>query len=125
VTLIDGGYVPVVAPLAISAESEALNVDGDRAAAAIASALSADTLIILTNVPGLLREFPDEGSLIRHIPRAQAQEHLDRYAQGRMKRKLLGSIEALSAGVGRVVLADGRIDRPIQRALSGEGTVID
>jgi acetylglutamate/LysW-gamma-L-alpha-aminoadipate kinase len=123
--LLDAGYVPVVAPLAISLESQALNVDGDRAAAAIASALSAETLVILSNVPGLLREFPDEASLIRHIPRGQAQAYLDRYAQGRMKRKLLGSIEALSDGVQRVVIADGRIAEPLQGALAGRGTVIE
>ena len=55
-TLLEAGYVPVVAPLAISYEDEALNVDGDRAAAAIAAALKAETVIILSNVPGLLRD---------------------------------------------------------------------
>jgi len=123
-TLLVAGYTPVVAPLAISYESEALNVDGDRAAAAIGSALKAQTVVILTNVPGLLRDFPDESTLISHIPLTQAQEHLDRYAQGRMKRKLLGAIEALHAGVGQVVIADGRAARPLRRALSGQGTVI-
>jgi len=123
--LLGAGYVPVVAPLAISMESEALNVDGDRVAAAIASAMSAETLVILSNVPGLLSEFPKEESLIRHIPRERAQEYLERYAQGRMKKKLLGSIEALSTGVGRVVISDGRVGEPLQRALNGEGTVIE
>ncbi len=55
-TLLEAGYVPVVAPLAISYEGEALNVDGDRVAAAIAAALKAETVIILSNVPGLLRD---------------------------------------------------------------------
>ena len=123
-TLLETGYTPVVAPLAISYESEALNVDGDRAAAAIGSALKAQTVVILTNVPGLLRDFPDESTLISHIPLAQAQEHLDRYAQGRMKRKLLGAIEALHDGVGQVVIADGRVAQPVRRALDGQGTVI-
>lgn len=122
--LLEAGYTPVVAPLAISYESEALNVDGDRAAAAIGSALKAHSLVILSNVPGLLRDFPDESTLIPHIPLAQAEEHLERYAQGRMKRKLLGAIEALHHGVGRVVIADGRVAQPVQRALAGQGTVI-
>jgi acetylglutamate/LysW-gamma-L-alpha-aminoadipate kinase len=124
-TLLDGGYVPVVAPLAISTESEALNVDGDRVAGAIASALQADTLIILSNVPGLLRDFPDEDTLIEHVPQAQAPSYLERYAQGRMKRKVLGAIEALQEGVGRVIIADGRVEQPLRRALDGHGTVID
>ncbi len=122
--LLEAGYVPVVAPLAISHESEALNVDGDRAAAAIGSALKAQQVIILSNVPGLLRDFPDERTLIPHIPLAQAEAHLDRYAQGRMKRKLLGAIEALRDGVGQVVIADGRVAQPLRRALAGHGTVI-
>ena len=58
--LLDAGYTPVIAPNAISYESEGLNVDGDRAAAAIGAALHADTLLILTNVPGLLRDIEDE-----------------------------------------------------------------
>lgn len=123
-TLLEAGYTPVVAPLAISYESEALNVDGDRAAAAIGSALKAQTVVILTNVPGLLRDFPDESTLIPHVPLEKAEEHLDRYAQGRMKRKLLGAIEALHNGVGQVVIADGRVGQPLRRALAGQGTVI-
>jgi acetylglutamate kinase len=123
-TLVKAGYVPVVAPLAISYEGEGLNVDGDRVAAAIATALNAEKVIILTNVPGLLRDFPDESTLISHIPLAYAQEHLDRYAQGQMKRKLLGAIEALHEGVDQVIIADGRVAQPLHRALSGQGTVI-
>jgi acetylglutamate/LysW-gamma-L-alpha-aminoadipate kinase len=123
--LIEGGFVPVVAPLALSYEREALNVDGDRAAAAISSALGAESLVVLSNVPGLLRDPSDEESLISHIPRAKAEEHLDRYARGRMKRKILGAIEALDDGVGQVIIADGRVDHPIQRALAGRGTVIE
>src|SRR5260221_2519420 len=52
--LLEAGYTPVIAPLAIGLEYERLNVDGDRAAAMIAGALGADTLVILSNVPGLL-----------------------------------------------------------------------
>ncbi|MBE9506424.1 MAG: [LysW]-aminoadipate kinase [Chloroflexi bacterium] len=123
-TLLEAGYTPVVAPLAISYESEALNVDGDRAAAAIGAGLKAQKVIILSNVPGLLRDFPDESTLIPYIPLEQAEEHLDRYAQGRMKRKLLGAIEALRDGVGQVIIADGRVAQPVRRALDGQGTVI-
>ena len=122
--LIEAGYTPVVAPLAISYESEALNVDGDRAAAAIGAALKAEKVIILSNIPGLLQDVSDEGSLIRHVPLELAEEHLERYAQGRMKRKVLGAIEALRDGVGQVVIADGRAAQPVRQALAGYGTVI-
>jgi acetylglutamate/LysW-gamma-L-alpha-aminoadipate kinase len=124
-TMLDAGYVPVVAPLAISYESETLNVDGDRAAAAIGSALKADTVIILSNVPGLLRDPPDESTLVRYVPLARAADFADRYAKGRMKRKLLGATEALTGGVGQVIIADGRVENPIQRALAGQGTRIE
>ena len=122
--LLDAGYTPVVAPLAISYESEGLNVDGDRVAAAVGAELKADKVIILTNVPGLLRDIEDEDSLIRQIPAAKAESYLDRYAKGRMKRKVLGAVEALQDGVGQVIIADGRAEKPVQRALAGGGTVI-
>ncbi|MGQ9894014.1 MAG: [LysW]-aminoadipate kinase [Roseiflexus sp.] len=121
--LLEAGLLPVIAPIAVSAIGEALNVDGDRAAAAIAAALGADTLVLLTNVPGLLRAFPDESTLVRHIPRADVEEYLP-LAQGRMKKKILGASEALSQGVGRVILGDARVSEPVTRALAGEGTVI-
>jgi acetylglutamate/LysW-gamma-L-alpha-aminoadipate kinase len=123
-TLLSAGYVPVVAPLAVSYEGEALNVDGDRVAAAIAAALKAQMLIILSNVPGLLRKFPDESTVIARIPLSQAGKHLESYAQGRMKKKLLGAIEAMNDGVAQVVIADGRVSQPLHRALDGQGTVI-
>jgi acetylglutamate/LysW-gamma-L-alpha-aminoadipate kinase len=122
--LLEAGYVPVVAPLAVSHQSEALNVDGDRAAAAIGAALKAQTVVILSNVPGLLRDVEDENSLIQHIPVAQATKYLDRYAKGRMKRKILGAVEALRDGAGRVIIADGRVAQPLQQALAGQGTII-
>jgi acetylglutamate/LysW-gamma-L-alpha-aminoadipate kinase len=123
-TLLDAGYVPVVAPVAISYQSEGLNVDGDRAAAAIGTAMQADRVVILSNVPGLLRDIGDESSLIPHIPTEQAEDYLERYAKGRMKRKVLGAVEALQDGVNQVIIADGRVQGPIQRALAGQGTVI-
>jgi len=122
--LLEAGYVPVVAPLAISYEHEAVNVDGDRVAAAIAGALKAQTVVILSNVPGLLRDLSDETTLISHIPLVHVHSYLDRYAQGRMKRKILGAIEALQDGVGQVIIADGRVANPLQQALAGHGTVI-
>jgi acetylglutamate/LysW-gamma-L-alpha-aminoadipate kinase len=121
--LLDNGYLPVVTPPAISEEGEAMNVDGDRAAAVLAAALKADQLIILSNVPGLLRKFPDEGSLIPRIERDQIDEFME-FAEGRMKKKVMGAAEALAEGIGQVIFADGRVAQPIQNALAGHGTVI-
>jgi acetylglutamate/LysW-gamma-L-alpha-aminoadipate kinase len=123
-TLLDAGCLPVLTPPAISFEGEAINVDGDRAAAATAAAFRADELLILSNVPGVLRQFPDESSLITQITAAQVDEVSQKYAQGRMRIKLLGAQEALAQGVNRVVLGDARGKQPILRALDGQGTVI-
>jgi acetylglutamate/LysW-gamma-L-alpha-aminoadipate kinase len=121
--LLEAGYTPVIAPLAISPEGEALNVDADRAAAMVAGAIGADQLILLSNVPGLLRQFPDESTLIRHIDKDRVEQSLE-FAEGRMKKKVLGASEALGLGVRQVVFADGRVETPVANALAGEGTVI-
>jgi len=121
--LLDAGYLPVIAPVAVSEKGEALNVDADRAAAMVASALKAETLLLLTAVPGLMKTFPDESTLIQQLPQSQLSAALEA-AQGRMKKKVLGAEEALQGGVGKVIIADGRIEKPISSALAGNGTVI-
>lgn len=121
--LIDAGYFPVIAPVAISTQGEALNVDADRAAAMVASALNAETLVLLTAVPGLMKNFPDESSIIRQLPRSQLSKAMEA-ALGRMKKKMLGAEEALNGGVKQVIIANGRHQNPISNALAGHGTVI-
>lgn len=121
--LLEAGYLPVIAPVAVSGKGEALNVDADRAAAMVASALRAGTLILLTAVPGLMKNFPDESTLIRQLSQSQLPTALEA-AQGRMKKKVLGAEEALQGGVGKVIIADGRVEKPISNALSGNGTVM-
>jgi acetylglutamate/LysW-gamma-L-alpha-aminoadipate kinase len=122
-TLLAGGYTPVIAPLAVSQQGEALNVDADRAAAMVAAALNAELLVLLTAVAGLLERFPDEDSLIRSLPKAHLPQALE-MAQGRMKKKILGAEEALTGGVKRVIIADGRVSHPIANAFAGHGTEI-
>jgi len=122
--LLNMGYMPVIAPVAVSEKGEALNVDADRAAAMVASALKAETLLLLTAVPGLMRNFPDESTLIRQLPQSQLAAASEA-AQGRMKKKVLGAGEAIEGGVQRVIIADGRIQNPISNALAGNGTVIE
>lgn len=122
-TLLSGGYLPVIAPLASSAIGIALNIDADRAAGMIAGAVQAETLLLLTASPGLLRAFPDESSLIKHLPATDLDQALT-YAQGRMKKKLLGTKEAILGGVRKVIIADGRIPQPVLQALDFHGTLI-
>ncbi|MEM7309859.1 MAG: [LysW]-aminoadipate kinase [Planctomycetota bacterium] len=122
-SLIDAGLVPVLTPPAASVDGEAINVDGDRAAAATAAALGAEALLLLSNVPGLLARFPDESSLVPALAGADLEGARER-AEGRMRVKLLGAGEALAGGVGRVVIGDARGAEPVRRALAGAGTVI-
>ncbi|WP_243866295.1 [LysW]-aminoadipate kinase [Actinophytocola oryzae] len=113
-TLLAAGFVPVISPPALSTDGP-LNVDADRLAAALAVALSADTLVVLSNVPGLLRDRHDPASLITSVPVDAPEEYLA-LAEGRMKVKLRAAVEARRAGVGTVVLADGRTDSPVLTA---------
>jgi [amino group carrier protein]-L-2-aminoadipate 6-kinase len=123
--LVESGYLPVLTPPAISAEGEAINVDGDKLAMELAVALGAEALLIFSNTPGLLADVNDEASLVRHIPFAgETDDAALAMAQGRMKKKVLSAFNALKGGVGRVVFADARVAEPVQRALRGEGTVI-
>ncbi len=119
-TLLDAGYMPVIAPLALSHEGERLNVDGDRAAAAIAGSLHAEQLAILTNVPGLLRDPSDPTTLIRRVALAEI-DACNAYARGRMRKKLLGAREALEDGVQRVLIGNAELSA----LLAGAGTLIE
>lgn len=118
--LMGEGWIPVLPPLALSDLGEGLNVDGDRAAAAIAGAMKARALVILTNVPGILRSVGDPGSLVA----SATLEEAEALAQGRMKKKAMAAREALEREVTRVVIASGRVEHPVTRALAGEGTTI-
>jgi len=89
----------------------------------LAAVLEVEKLIILSNVPGLLKDLADESSLIADIPVCEMEKYVG-YAQGRMKKKMLGAVEAIRDGVKQVVFADARIENPITEALKGKGTVI-
>ncbi len=121
--LLAAGYLPVLSPPALSDQGRAMNVDGDRAAAQVAVALGADTLVLLTDVPGLLRDPRDASSLIADVRRHELGRAME-VARGRMRIKILAAREALQGGVRRVVLGDGRIPAPVVAACAGRGTVL-
>jgi [amino group carrier protein]-L-2-aminoadipate 6-kinase len=121
--LLANNYLPVLTPPGSSYEGVAINVDGDRAAAAVATALKAEALLLLSNVPGLLRNFPDEASLIKEIPAKEVEQFME-FAKDRMKKKVLGAAEAVHGGVGKVIFGDARVSSPVQNALAGQGTVV-
>ena len=124
--LLDNGYLPVLTPPALSNHGEAINVDGDKLSLRVAEALRADALIILSNTAGLLADIDDPSSLVREvdIARPESVDAAMTAAGGRMKKKVQAGIDAVEAGIGKVVFADARIAQPITRALAGEGTVV-
>ncbi|MEW6328552.1 MAG: [LysW]-aminoadipate kinase [Candidatus Micrarchaeota archaeon] len=119
--LVNNGYVPVIAPLALSQEFELLNTDGDRAAAMLARSVGAEKLVMLTDVDGYYENFPD--GLVREMRAADLHAHIQK-ATGGMKRKLLAAKEAIEGGVREAVIANGKKEKPITSALAGNGTVI-
>lgn len=105
--LMDGGLVPVVAPIAVDAALEPLNVNADSVAMAVAGALRADKLIFLTDVPGI--RGPD-GAIAPELSAAQVRAWLaDGTVSGGMIPKAEACLHALDAGVQRVTVADGRV----------------
>ncbi len=118
-TLIGAGYVVVVAPIAMDQHGTMLNIDADQAASAIASALSADALIMLSDVEGVIVD----GEVIKRIGSEEILSLARSVGKG-MNRKLIMAGEALKSGVRRVVIASGLVKRPVTNALNGGGTVI-
>jgi acetylglutamate/LysW-gamma-L-alpha-aminoadipate kinase len=121
--LLDNGYLPVLTPPALSEGGVPINVDGDKLALELAIALGADTLIFFSDTPGLLADKNDESTLISEID-ASSPETALAAAAGRMKVKVEAAVGAIERGVGRVQFADARVQHPVKRALTGEGTVV-
>lgn len=122
-TLLRAGFVPVVSPPALDEHGHPVNVDADRVAAALAAALGAEHLVLLTGAPGVLADPADEGSLLRayEVPATGAP---GRFAGGGMALKLVAAREALNGGVASVRIADGRVTNPVGQALDGMGTTV-
>lgn len=119
--LLDAGYVPVLSPPALETGAGHLNVDADRLAARLATELGAHWLVVLSNVPGLLRDPADPASLLARLPAERLDELLP-LAGGRMRVKVRTAAEAFQAGVPHVVLADGRVPSPVLAAVGGAGS---
>lgn len=110
--LLEAGFTPVVSPPAAGEDGAPLNVDADRAAAAIAAALGADRLVLLTAAPGVLTDASDESSVLTRCE-LTAEGSVPYAASGGMHRKLIAAREALLGGVKDVIIADGRVPRPL------------
>ena len=125
-SLVRDGYAPVLTVPIVGEDGSALNSENDEVLALVTAEIGATEVVSLIEAPGLLADRADEGSLVAEVDAADLPAWEERVG-GRMKRKVraLGSLFAAAPGRGvRVYLADGRRDRPVSRALAGEGTVI-
>ncbi|NHM26376.1 acetylglutamate kinase [Desulfofundulus sp. TPOSR] len=113
-TLINEGYIPVVAPVAVGPEGESYNVNADTAAGELAVALGADKLIILTDVEGILEDREDKDSLLSII---RADDVPDLIARGIIDGGMIPKVEcctrALYGGVNTTHILDGRVPHSI------------
>jgi acetylglutamate kinase len=123
-TLVDQGYIPVVAPLGQSESGTCLNINADLVAAHLAGALNAEKLIFLSNVVGICRT---DGSLISELTEAEALQLIEEgVISGGMIPKVTACLNALFA-VPRVHIVDGREPHVLLRELftdQGAGTMI-
>lgn len=125
-TLLEGGFLPVVAPVALDADDPTgrLNVNADTSAGAIAGALQADAYVVVTDVEGVRRELADPDSTVPRLTAAQALAWLDDGTlSGGMRPKMRGALDALGRGARRALIS-GAGSKAISRALDGAGTEV-
>ena len=127
--LLEKGYIPVISTVGCDKESNAYNINADTAAARIAGALGAKRLIMMTDIAGLLKDKDDPSTLIPHITVKESEKLLaDGIIQGGMIPKIKCCIDAISHGVKKVIIMDGRIPHSILMELftdEGAGTMVE
>ncbi len=106
--LIAAGRIPVVATVAPDLNGQVHNVNGDTAAAALAVALGAKRLVMLTNVAGVYADYPDESSIITQITTGEVRELLPSLDAG-MIPKMEACLRAVEGGVASATVIDGRV----------------
>lgn len=126
--LLDGGYIPVIAPTGVGDEGETYNINADVAAGEIAGALKAEKLLVLTDVRGIYSAYPDESSFISTLTFEKAHELILKGSiDGGMIPKVRSCIKALSGGAKKTHTIDGRAEHSILMELfsdKGVGTEV-
>ena len=127
-TLIHSGYVPVISPVGVDMFSQTYNINADYAASAIAGALSAQKLVFLTDVEGILRDKDDPSTIIRRMSAVEARSLIaDGTIKGGMIPKVECCLDALDKGVKSVHVLDGRLPHSMLLEIftaSGIGTMV-
>jgi acetylglutamate kinase len=126
--LTENDYIPVISPIGVDDKAETLNLNADTVAGEIGGKVGAEKLIILTDVPGILKDPTDPGSLIKKATIAQVKELIeDGTVRDGMLPKVLTCISALEKGVKSAHIIDGRIKHSILLEIftkDGIGTMI-
>lgn len=117
--LLAAGRIPVVSTVAPDADGVVHNINADTAAAAVAEALGAETLLMLTDVEGLYTRWPDRDSLVAEIDTATLSELLPALEEG-MVPKIEACLRAVVAGVPSAHVIDGRVEHSVLAVLTGE-----
>jgi acetylglutamate kinase len=108
-TLIDSGYIPVIAPIGVGKNGESYNINADYVAGEVAGALGAEKLLMLTDVEGIYRDYQDKTSFISSLSLEEAQQMIAQGSiGGGMIPKVETCIKALQGGTGKTHIIDGR-----------------
>jgi len=120
------GQVPVIPSMALGPDGGKLNVNADTAATAVAAAIGAEKLVVLSDIPGVLRDVGDPESLIHSLTATEARRLIaDGTIAGGMIPKIEGCLETLDRGVKKVHVIDGRLRHSLLLEIyttSGVGT---
>jgi len=122
------GFVPVIAPIGVGPGGQAYNINADTVAGAIAAALKAEKLVLLTDVEGVRADKDDPTSLVSRVTAQEVRAWIARgRVQGGMIPKLQCCLTALEAGVNRVHIIDGRVPHSLLLEIftdEGVGTMV-
>ena len=110
--LLDQGLIPVISTVARGENGETLNVNADTAAGAVAVALKAEKLVMLTDVEGLYRDWPTSDEVIEVLPADELRTMLPTLSSG-MIPKMEACLRAVQSGVSRAHVIDGRVPHSI------------
>jgi acetylglutamate kinase len=126
IDLINAGRIPVVATVAPDEEGQVHNVNADTAAGALAAALGAERLVVLTDVEGLYADWPASKEIIRQIAADDLAAMLPGLAAG-MIPKMEACLAAVRAGVPKATVIDGRVPHSLLLEIftdEGNGTMV-
>jgi acetylglutamate kinase len=121
--LISNKFMPVISPVSVQSDGQALNMNGDIAAGSIAGALSAKEVLFITDVAGIYRDWPDASTLISEISLQELKELSPTFADG-MAPKVKAVISALTSGAKSARIIDGRKLENLENAFSGIGGTV-